>query len=104
MFEKNTDFMEVILGQQQGTGFKEWEGTAIDYLGEVEKRPEIANFSPARIFNMIMKMGTEPVKEELKTRGYEDLVHYKFFKDKIFGTLEPIHDLMRFMKAAARRT
>ena len=104
MFENNADFMQVILDQQKGTGFKEWEGNAIDYLSEVEKRPEIANFSPGRIYNMIMKMGTEPVKEDLKTRGYEDLVHYNFFKDKIFGTLEPIHDLMRFMKAAARRT
>jgi len=104
MFEKTADFMQVILDQQQGTSFKEWEGTAIDYLGEVEKRPEISNFSPARIYNMIMKMGTTPVKEELKSRGYEDLVHYNFFKNKIFGTLEPIHDLMRFLKAAARRT
>ena len=104
MFENNADFMQVILDQQKGTGFKEWEGTAIDYLGEVEKRPEIANFSPGRIYNMIMKVGTTPVKEELKTRGYEDLVQYNFFKDKIFGTLEPIHDLMRFLKAAARRT
>jgi len=104
MFENNADFMQVILDQQKGTGFKEWEGNAIDYLSEVEKRPEIANFSPGRIYNMIMKVGTEPVKEDLKTRGYEDLVHYNFFKDKIFGTLEPIHDLMRFMKAAARRT
>lgn len=104
MFDKNTDFMKVILDQQKGTGFEEWTGNAIDYLSEIEKRPEMANFSPARIYNMIMKMGTEPVKEELKTRGYEDLVHYNFFKDKIFGTLEPIHDLMRFLKAAARRT
>lgn len=104
MFEKNEDFMQVILEQQQGTEFKEWVGTTFDYLSEVEKRPEIANFSPGRIYNMIMKMGTSPVPESLKTMGYEDLVQYNFFKDKIFGTLEPIHDLMRFMKASARRT
>jgi len=104
MFEKNADFMQVILDQQKGTEFKEWTGNALDYLSEVEKKPEIANFSPGRIYNMIMKMGTTPVREELKSRGYEDLVQYNFFKDKIFGTLEPVHDLMRFMKAAARRT
>jgi serine protein kinase len=104
MFDKNNDFMEVILGQQKGTGIKKWEGTTIDYLAEVEKRPEICNFAPGRIYNMIMKVGTEQVSDELKTKGYEDLVKYNFFKKKIFGTLEPIHDMMKFMKAAARRT
>jgi serine protein kinase len=104
MFEKNKDFMSVILGQQKDTGFKKWEGNALDYLSEVEKKPEIANFAPGRIYNMIMKAGVEHAPEELKTRGYEDLVKYNFFKNKIYGTLEPIHDMMKFMKAAARRT
>jgi len=53
---------------------------------------------------MIMKHGTEEVEPSLKTMGYEDLVRYKFFEGKIFGTLEPIHDLMKFLKASARRT
>ena len=85
-------------------GFKTWEGTVIDYLEKVQKTPAAANFSPARIYNMIMKHGVEELPDAFKTRGYEDLVKYKFFDGKIFGTYEPIHDLMRFMKAAARRT
>jgi len=104
MFEKNADFMEVILDQQKGARPTEWSGTALEYLEQVQERPDCANLAPGRIYNMVMKHGVEPVPEELKTKGYEDLVRYNFFKDKIYGTLEPIHDLMRFMKAAARRT
>jgi len=73
-------------------------------LYKVKKSPDAASFSPGRIYNMIMKYGVEDVSPVLKIRGYEDLVKYKFFDGKIYGTLEPIHDLMRFLKAAARRT
>jgi len=100
----NRDFREVIFAQSKEKGFKAWEGTVIEYLARIQERPDAANFSPARIYNMIMKEGVSEVDESFKTRGYEDLVTYDFFKDKIFGTYEPIHDLMRFMKAAARRT
>ena len=98
------DFKEVILKQREGKGISEWSGNVIDYLYEVEKTPDIANFAPGRIYDMIMDKGTSEVDDECKTRGYEDLVKYDFFDQKIFGTLEPIHDIMRFLKASARRT
>ena len=101
---KQKDFIEIILGQKEGKEREQWNGKMIDYLLKVSENPEIANFAPGRIFNMIMKYGVEPVEESLKTKGYEDLVKYNFFKNKIYGTLEPIHDLMRFLKASARRT
>ena len=100
----NKDFREVILKQSKDKGFMPWEGTVIEYLEKIQSNPEVSNFSPARIYNMIMKQGVSMVDESEKTRGYEDLVAYNFFKNKIYGTLAPIHDLMRFMKAAARRT
>lgn len=52
---------------------------------------------------MIMKYGTTPTDDDLKITGYEDLVKYSFFDEKIFGTYEAIHDIMRFLKASARR-
>ncbi len=100
----NSDFREVILKQREGKKDSKWEGKCIDYLSKVKENPDIASFSPGRIYNMIMKHGVEEVDNSLKTRGYEDLVRYKFFDNKIYGTLEPIHDIMRFLKASARRT
>ena len=98
------DFRKIILSQRKDKKKADWNGTLIDYLSLVQENPAIANFAPGRIYNMVMKYGTEDVEPQFKTRGYEDLVRYNFFKGKIFGTYEPIHDLMRFMKAAARRT
>jgi serine protein kinase len=102
----NQDFRDIILDQQKEAPNAKWSGSLIDYMKLVEENPEISNLSPARIYNMIMKHGTEPVEESILTKGYEDLVWYKFFDGKIFGnrTAEAIHDIMRFLKASARRT
>lgn len=102
--DMNQDFRELMLEQQEKTGIIKWEGDLIEYCKKVMENPEIAMLAPARIYNMIIKYGTEPVAENRKTKGYEDLVKYKFFDGKIFGSFEPIHDLMKFLKAAARRT
>lgn len=101
---QNVDFREIILGQRKEKGVQNWSGTALEYLYKVQEDPAIAQFAPGRIYNMIMKHGTSEVASIDKTMGYEDLVSYDFFKGKIFGTLEPIHDLMKFLKASARRT
>jgi len=100
----NVDFRNVILEQRSKKENNKWEGTCLDYFNFVKENPYIAQFAPGRIYNMIMSYGTEPVDDAFKTRSYEDLVRYKFFDKKIYGTLEPIHDLMRFLKAASHRT
>jgi len=98
------DFKDIICSQKECKQVDNWEGTVLDYLYKVKENPEITNFAPGRIYNMIVSKGTESVEDSLKLRGYDDLVHYNFFDNKIFGTLESLHDIMRFMKAAARRT
>lgn len=103
MMEHN-EFREIILNQREKTPVAKWTGTMLDYLYLTKEKPEITTFAPGRIYNMIMSYGTEDVDESLKTRGYEDLVRYKFFDNKIYGSLESIHDLMKFLKASARRT
>lgn len=100
----NQDFRELIEQQQQDTGPSKWEGSVIDYMGLVQKNPKISMLAPARIYNMIIDKGTEAIPENRKIRGYEDLVKYKFFDGKIFGSYEAIHDMMKFLKAAAMRT
>lgn len=102
--EVNKEFRDVIMTQRKDKVIPNWEGTCLDYLSLVKAKPEVANFAPGRIYNMINNFGVEQVDESLKSRGYEDLVKYKFFDGKIFGTLEAIHDIMKFLKAAARRT
>lgn len=98
------DFKDIICEQQENKKVEDWEGSVLDYLYKVKEDVEITNFAPGRIYNMIMSYGNVKVDESLKLRGYDDLISYKFFDDTIFGALEPLHDIMRFLKAAARRT
>jgi len=100
----NNDFRSIILDQRKDQKLAQWEGKCLDYLYIVKENPDVANFAPGRIYNMIMRHGIEDVDNSLKIRGYEDLVRYKFFDGKIYGTLEALHDIMKFLKAAARRT
>jgi len=97
-------FKKMISSQHEGKETKDWEGTVLEYLYKVKKDPEICSFAPGRIYNMVMKYGSNPADESFKIKGYEDLMKYNFFDGKIFGSLEPLHDIIRFLKAAARRT
>lgn len=100
----NQDFIKIIEEQQEHKGPSKWEGTLVEYMEKVQKDPSIAMLSPARVYAMMQSGGVEPVADNRKTKGYEDLVKYKFFDGKIFGTYEAIHDIMKFLKASARRT
>lgn len=98
------EFREMIKKQKEGKEKEVWEGNVLDYLYKVSERPEIASFAPGRVYDIINNAGVSDVDDAFKIRGYEDLVSYDFFKDTIYGTYEPLHDILKFMKAAARRT
>jgi serine protein kinase len=86
-------------GQQTG-----WSGTCLEYLELVKQNPDIAQLAPGRVYNRIMREGTEEIDDPVRLPNYEDIVRYKFFKDDLFGLDESLHDIMRFFKAGARRT
>ncbi|MHA2217663.1 MAG: protein prkA [Candidatus Hodarchaeales archaeon] len=98
------DFKDIICSQKECKVIEDWSGTLLEYLYKVQENPDITNFAPGRMYNVVTAAGTKEVDETLKLRGYDDLVKYEFFKDKIYGTLESLHDIIRFLKAAARRT
>jgi len=98
------EFTKAIAAQKEGREIEDWKGTMLEYLHLVKDNPLVCNFAPGRVYNMIMNHGVGEVEDEFKLRGYEDLITYNFFDDKIYGTKESLHDIMRFLKAAARRT
>jgi serine protein kinase len=81
-----------------------WEGFCLDYLALAKENPEIVQLAPGRIYNMLMHKGVEPFQDARKLPDYEDMVSYRFFSQELFGLEEPLHDLMKFFKAGARRT
>jgi serine protein kinase len=97
-------FQTIIEESRKAAREFEWTGTCLDYMELVKENPDIAQLAPGRVYNMITQKGTEPIDGPVRLPNYEDMVRYNFFKDDLFGIDEPLHDLMRFFKAGARRT
>ncbi len=98
------DFQKIIEDSRREDRQVRWEGTCLEYLELVRENPAIAQLAPGRLFQMVMNRGTEPVQDFAKLPDYEDMLRYRFFQEELFGLEEPIHDIMNFFKAGARRT
>ncbi len=98
------DFQKFIADCRKEERPVQWEGTCLQYLELVKQNPAIAQLAPGRLFSMVMNRGTDPIQGSIKLPDYEDMVRYRFFQEELFGLEEPIHDIMNFFKAGARRT
>jgi len=81
-----------------------WEGSFEEYLAIVRKRPEVTRNAYQRIYDMIIRYGTEEYTDSKKK-----LVRYNFFKDEIdtgkdgvFGLDIPLMRLVSVLKAASQ--
>src|SRR4051812_10368442 len=104
MASDDKDFQSIINENRAKKSATSWSGTCLDYMELVKANPAIAMSAPSRLYNMIIGQGTTPTTEKILLPGYEDLVHYNFFEDHIFGVDESIHDIVKFLHAGARRT
>lgn len=72
-----------------------WEGTFLDYLDLVKKRPEITRLAHARIYDMIVSAGVKNTENGKK---------YAFFESEIFGLDKTLERLVEdYFHSAARR-
>ncbi len=99
-----TDFQKIIEESRKEEKSEPWEGNCVAYLERVKENPAVAQLAPGRLYNAVMSKGTEPIEDMVKLPDYEDMVRYRFFQDELYGLEETIHDIMRFLKAGARRT
>ena len=100
----NEDFKKIIEDSRKEERQARWEGTCLDYLSILKENPAVAQLAPGRIFDMVMQRGTEAIQDAVKLPDYDDMVTYNFFNSELFGLDESLHDLMKFLKAGARRT
>lgn len=99
-----TDFLDALIHKSKAKEGGLWEGTMKDYMALVHADPKITQSAPGRIYDMIMHTGTTEITEFEKLPHYEDMCRYNFFSEEIFGIEEPLHDLVRFLRAGANRT
>lgn len=72
-----------------------WESTFADYLKLVAQRPAVAQFSHARIYQMIVSQGVTTVN---------DVRRYAFFEQELFGLDRALERLVEeYLHPAARR-
>jgi serine protein kinase len=102
--ERFEDELSSLIQQSKSRKDGLWEGTMAEYMAKVHQDPLIAQTAPARVYDMIMRKGTEEVPEAAKLPHYEDLLRYSFFSGEIFGIEEVLHDLVQFFRAGAHRT
>ncbi len=81
-----------------------WEGSFEDYLNVVRERPQVTRNAYQRVYDMIIRYGTEEYTDSKKK-----LVRYNFFKDEleggrdgIFGLDIPLMRLVNVLKAASK--
>lgn len=98
------EFQKIIENTRREEKETRWEGSCLDYLELVKENPSIAQLAAGRLYQTVMQKGTEPIEEITKLPDYEDMIKYRFFEDDLYGLEEPLHDIMRFFKAGARRT
>lgn len=104
---RGSNLLGIISNLHDIKGYQElnWEGAFSDYLSIVERNPAVARTAFQRIYDMLIKEGTEEYTEYKKK-----IVHYKFFedpfengKDALFGLDIPLMKLVNVFQAAARR-
>jgi len=105
MADKNSGMVSKIAAMQDYDLYRDiaWEGTFEDYLEIVRKTPQVTRNAFQRVYDMIIRYGTEEYTDSKKK-----LVRYNFFKDEIdggkdavFGLDIPLMRLVHVLKAAS---
>ena len=102
----NSSMVDAIASMQDYDLYREltWEGSFEEYLGVVRERPEVTRNAYQRVYDMIIRYGTEEYTDSKKK-----LVRYNFFRDEldegkdgVFGLDIPLMRLVNVLKAAAQ--
>jgi serine protein kinase len=105
MADKNSGMVSKIAAMQDYDLYRDiaWEGSFEDYLEIVRKTPQVTRNAFQRVYDMIIRYGTEEYTDSKKK-----LVRYNFFKDEIdngkdavFGLDIPLMRLVHVLKAAS---
>jgi serine protein kinase len=105
MADSRAQMVETIAAMQDFALYRElaWEGSFEDYLQIVRKEPQVTRNAFQRVYDMIIRCGTEEYTDNKKK-----LVRYNFFKDDanggadgIYGLDIPLMRLVHMLRAAS---
>src|SRR5581483_11232884 len=99
-------FEKVIKEDRAARESKQWKGTLLQYLEMVKADPTVAKLSHARIYDMIISLGSRNIQDTDDPRTkrlYKDepLKVYEFFADEFFGIERTIAQIVRYFHSAS---
>jgi predicted Ser/Thr protein kinase len=97
--EKRPNIIDMLETHRRDRERLAWEGTFREYFELVAQQPRYAGLSHARICDMILAKGVEKVNEGSR----DEVRHFNFFSDELFGIEEPIDKIVEYFKSAAQR-
>ena len=101
-----SSFEQVIKRDRAERETKQWRGTLIEYLELVKSDPTITKMAHARIYDMIITIGTRNINDTDDPRTkrlYKDepIKVYNFFADEFFGIERTIAQIVRYFHSAS---
>jgi serine protein kinase len=99
-------FEQLIREDRAARESKRWRGTFLEYLELVRQNPALPKLSHGRLFEMMMRDGTQDILDSDDPRVkrlYKDesLKVYKFFRDEFFGIEKTISQIVRYFHSAS---
>src|SRR6058998_3591598 len=99
-------FEQIIKEDRAGQESKLWRGTFLEYLELVREDPTVPKLSHARIYDTIMRVGTQDIHDSDDPRVkrlYKDesLKVFNFFRDEFFGIEKTVAQIVRYFHSAA---
>jgi serine protein kinase len=99
-------FEQLIREDRAARESKRWRGTFLEYLELVRRNPALPKLSHSRLYDMMMRDGTQDILESDDPRVkrlYKDesLKVYNFFRDEFFGIEKTISQIVRYFHSAS---
>ncbi len=102
------DFSKLIIEDRKERRKNRFKGTFLEYLDILKESPSVYKLAHARVYDLLMEHGVEPIKTEEDARlmriyGKEILKRYDYFKNDFFGIDKTIMKIARYFCSAAMK-
>src|SRR3989441_2377216 len=99
-------FEQLIKDDRAARETKVWRGAFLEYLDMVREDPSLPKLSHARLFDTLMRVGTQDILESDDPRVkrlYKDesLKVFNFFRDEFFGIEKTVGQIVRYFHSAS---
>jgi len=99
-------FEQLIKEDRAARESKTWRGTFLEYLDLVREDPSLPRLAHARVYDTLMRVGTEDIHDTDDPRikrlyKDENFKVFNFFRDEFFGIEKTVAQIVRYFHSAS---